>query len=135
MRSCYYIYICADVLYYCSNSHLFSNPYSLSLTVDPGTFTFRNVVRAIRPVGEWKSLSAELEISAAKIKEIDVNNRGQVAECKHDMVQFWLESDTSCSWKKLIDALISNDQSVLAEEIRNTYCHSSESKSLHILCY
>ena len=75
---------------------------------------------------EWKSLGTELEISPAKIKEIDVNNRGQVKECKHDMVQFWLESDTSCSWNKLIDALISNDQSVLAEEIRNTYCHSSQ---------
>ena len=85
---------------------------------------------------EWKSLGTELEISPAKIKEIDVNNRGQVAECKHDMVQFWLESDTSCSWNKLIDALISNNQSVLAEEIRNSYCHSSQSKSLHILiCY
>ena len=72
---------------------------------------------------KWKSLGVELEISAAKIKEIDYNNRGQIAECKHDMVQFWLESDILCSWKKLIDALILNDQSVLAEEIRNTYCH------------
>ena len=75
---------------------------------------------------KWKSLGAELEISPAKIKEIDDNNRGQVAECKHDMVQFWLESDTSCSWSKLIDALISNDQSRFAEEIKDVYCPSSQ---------
>lgn len=76
---------------------------------------------------EWKALGAQLEISAAKIKEIDVNNRGQVADCKHGMVQFWLESDRSCSWKKLIDALILNDQLVLAEEMRNNYCPQNQS--------
>ena len=69
---------------------------------------------------EWKTLGTQLDISAAKIKEIDVNNRSQVAECKHDMVQFWLESDSSCSWKKLLDALNMCDQSVLAKKIRET---------------
>ena len=93
--------------------HLFS--------VDP-TLTFKNIITALKTVVDWKTLSVQFDISAAKIKEIDVNNRGQVANCKHDMVQFWLESDTSCSWKKLIDALISSDQSVLAGEIRSTYC-------------
>ena len=97
----------------------------VSLSSD-STFTFRNVIRALRPVVQWKSLGVELEISAAKIKEIDNNNRGQVAECKHDMVQFWLESNSSSSWRKLIDALISNDQSVLAEEIKNTYCQTPQ---------
>ena len=97
----------------------------MSLSSDP-TFTFRNVIRALKPVVQWKSLGVELEISAAKIKEFDHNNRGQVAECKHDMVQFWLESDSSSSWRKLIDALISNDQTVLAEEIKNTYCQTPQ---------
>ena len=77
------------------------------------------VIRALRPMVQWKSLGVELEISAAKIKEIDHNNRGQVAECKHDMVQLWLESDRSSSWRKLIDALISNDQSVLTTPMSN----------------
>eukprot|EP00731_Ephydatia_muelleri_P002631 Em0001g2631a len=99
-----------------------TNPGPLGQHTEDPTFTFKNVIRALRPVIQWKSLGVELEISAAKIKEIDNNNRGQVAECKHDMVQFWLESDSSSSWRKLIDALISNDQSVLAEEIKNTYC-------------
>ena len=95
------------------------------LSLDP-TFTFRNVIRALRPMVQWKSLGVELEISAAKMKEIDHNNRGQVVECKHDMVHFWLESDTSSSWRKLLDALISNDQSVLAEEIKNIYCQTPQ---------
>ncbi|KAL5517308.1 hypothetical protein EMCRGX_G002839 [Ephydatia muelleri] len=110
-----------------------TNPGPLGQHTEDPTFTFKNIIRALRPVVQWKSLGIELEISAAKIKEIDHNNRGQVAECKHDMVQFWLESDSSSSWRKLIDALISNDQSVLAEEIKNTYCQTPQDSTLPVL--
>ena len=72
---------------------------------------------------DWKSLGTQLPISPSKIKEIDVNNRGQVADCRYDLVQFWLESDMSCSWKKLIDALSSCDHVVLAEQLKTkTLC-------------
>ena len=90
-------------------------------SADP-TFTFQNIIRAIKPVVAWKTLGAELDISPTKMKEIDVNNRGQIEECKHDMIQFWMESDKSCSWERLIEALNMCDQLVLAETIKNTYC-------------
>ena len=93
----------------------------MSLCADP-TFTRKNVLNALKDVVEWKSLGVQLDISAPKIKEIDINNRGQVTECRCDLVQFWLESDVSYSWKKLIDALKSIGKSVLAEEIIRTYC-------------
>ena len=92
----------------------------MSLYADP-TFTHKNVVNALKDVVEWKLLGDELNISAPKIKEIDIDNRGQVAECRRALVQYWLESDVSCSWKKLIDALKSIDKSVLAEKIRTYY--------------
>ena len=88
---------------------------------DP-TLTHKNVLSALKDVVEWKSLGVQLDISAPKIDEIDVNNRGQVAECRYALVKFWFESDVSCSWKQLIDALKSIGKSVLAEEIRTTYC-------------
>ena len=72
---------------------------------------------------EWKKLSVELDISADKIKEIEVNRRGQVNDCKHDMIQLWMESDKFSSWKKLVDALSRCHQLVLAERIKTTYCH------------
>ena len=92
-----------------------------SLCADP-TLTHKNVLNALKDVVEWKSLGVQLDVSAPKIKEIDVNNRGQVADCRHDLVQFWLDSDVSRSWKKLIDALRSIGKSVSAEEIICTYC-------------
>ena len=71
---------------------------------------------------DWKPLAIQLEMSATKIEEIDVNNRGRVADCRYSMIQFWLQSDISRSWQKLIGALKSTDYSVLAEEIKSTYC-------------
>ena len=66
---------------------------------------------------DWKSLAIQLELSGTKIDEIDVNNQGRVSDCRRDMIQFWLQSDISCSWQKLIGALMSTKQSVLAEGI------------------
>ena len=82
----------------------------------------KNITSALKPIVEWKKLGVQLDISGTKIKVIDVNNRGQVEECIIAMVEFWLESDTSCSWMKLVDALNTCDQSVLAENIKSTYC-------------
>ena len=87
------------------------------------TFTHRNILSALKEVGDWKSLGIQLQISLSKIKEIDINNHGQVADCRRDLIQFWLESDTSCSWKKLIDALSSCDQKVLAEQLKTKYTY------------
>ena len=66
-------------------------------------------------------LAIQLEISPAKIRHISAKNHGHVADCRHDLVQYWLESDVSCSWKKLIDALKSTGEALLAEKIRTTY--------------
>ena len=93
----------------------------MSLYAGP-TLTLINVLNAIKEVVDWKSLGIQLNISAAKINEIDVNNRGQVAESRRALVQHWLESDVASSWERLIDALRTIGQSVLAEQIRTTYC-------------
>ena len=103
----------------------------MSLYADP-SFTLKNLLNAIKDVVDWKSLGVQLDISAAKIKEIDVNNRGQVADCRFALVQYWLESDVACSWERLIDALKAIGQSVLAEEIRTKYC--GELASEHTTC-
>ena len=83
----------------------------------------------------WKPLAIQLGMSHAKIGEIDVNNRGQVAECRYDMIQFWLQSDVSCSWQKLIGALKSSNHLTLAEKIKSIYCPMVQGqlvKQLHV---
>ena len=86
------------------------------------TFTPKNILRALNEVVDWKSLGVQLDISLAMLQEICVNNRGQVGDCKFAMVSVWLSSDKTCSWRKLIDALISIGLHALAEGIRKQYC-------------
>lgn len=80
------------------------------------------MLNVLKDVVEWKSLGVQLDISAAKIKEIDVENRGKVADCSYELINFWFESDVSCSWEKLTDALKSIGKSVLAAEIIKKVC-------------
>ena len=94
---------------------------AVSFIADP-TLTHKNIYNALKDVVDWKLLAMQLEIKVTKIEEIDVNNRGQVAQCRFDLIQFWLESDVSCSWKKLVDAIRKMDKNVLANKIIDTYC-------------
>ena len=70
---------------------------------------------------EWKELGVHMDIDIAKLNEIDVNHRGLVGDCRLAMVDFWLKSDTSCSWMKLIVALNSLNYATLAEKTRAEY--------------
>ena len=89
---------------------------------DSTYFTFKNINNALKDVVDWNGLGAELGISYVKIKEIEKNNQKQVAECRRDLIQHWMEKDVSGSWQKLCDALTNMGQSVLACKIRQTYC-------------
>ena len=85
-------------------------------------FNPKNILRILKKVVDWKSLGTELGIDLSKINEIKDNNREQVSECKRALIQFWLDSDTNCSWMMLADALESSDMIVLADKIRTEYC-------------
>lgn len=91
------------------------------------------MINALKNIVEWKLLGVQLEINASNLKEIEANNRGQVANCKCDLVQLWLESDVTSSWKKLIDALKIMEKSVLVAEIITTYCPMYQGQHRNII--
>lgn len=97
-------------------------PFISFFNIDSTNFTFKNINNALKDVLDWNGLGAELGISYVKIKEIEKNNQKQVAECRRDLIQHWMEKDVSSSWQKLCDALTNMGQSVLACRIRETYC-------------
>ena len=105
---------------------------SVSLAAD-SSFTPKNIHSALKDLVDWKPLAIQLEMKTTKIEEIDVNNRGRVADCRREMIQFLLQSDISCSWQKLIGALKSTDHSVLAEEIKSKYCPMFQGQVIQII--
>ena len=94
------------------------NRCPLCRTGDTEIFNLKNILRQLDDVVDWKSLGMELDISSARLNEIEVNNRGRVAACRRDMVEAWLATDGAVSWSKLADALVAVGQDVRAELVR-----------------
>ena len=87
-------------------------------TTEPYIFNLKNILRQLDDVVDWKALGMELDISSARLNEIEVNNRGRFGACRRDMVEAWLATDGAASWSKLADALVAVGQNVRAELVR-----------------
>ena len=69
----------------------------------------------------YQEIGSELDIPYATMKLIrrDPNLSDLKEKCRN-MLEVWLENDTSATWKKLCDALQEVGISVLAEQIKNS---------------
>ena len=90
----------------------------MSLYTTDCIFNLKNILRQLDVVVEWKSLGIELDISSARLNEIEVNNRGMVGACRRAMVEVWRATDLGASWSKLAGALVAVGQDVRAEHVR-----------------
>ena len=70
----------------------------------------------------YQDIGSELDVPYATLKLIrkDPNLSDPKEKCRN-MLEVWLENDTSATWKKLCDALQEVGMSVLAEQIK-TLC-------------
>ena len=67
----------------------------------------------------YYNIGLELDIVTSKLRNIQYNSKLPRFEEKcQEMLNLWLESDTSATWEKLCVALERTDQSVLAEELK-----------------
>ena len=67
---------------------------------------------------DWKYLGIKLNLDPATLDEIEQNCHGMAGDCRQAMVEFWVTSDTSASWKRLAAALEGISQNVKAQEVR-----------------
>ena len=69
----------------------------------------------------YYDIGLQLDVPEAKlnlIRDDDHNFQGLKEKCRN-MLEVWLESDTSATWKKLCDALQEVKKCVLAEKLKN----------------
>ena len=98
----------------------------LSYIIEPYRFTIKNITREIGDVEDWKSLGMNLKLDPTKLSEIEHDCHGVDAECRQAMVEFWVNSDTSASWKRLAAALEGISHHVKAQEVRELARKESE---------
>ena len=80
---------------------------------------------AAKGVTEWKSIGIALGISESKLDEIGFTYPADTRQCIIQMMSFWIESDSTCSWEKLCTAFIECGKGELANEIRTKFGEST----------
>ena len=86
------------------------------------------LVRELSKVSEWDVLGIYLGLDESEIKEIELDHQS-TARRRIVMLEIWTKKDVDASWEKVIEALKSMSQIVLAKQLEEKYC-TSESNSL-----
>ena len=111
-----------------SNSQqLYKKPEQMA--VRPVTHKFHNLlVRELGKVDHWDVLGTHLGLEESEIREIERDHQS-TARRRIVMLAKWMEKDVDASWEKVIEALKSMSQTVLASKLEEKYC-TSEATSL-----
>ena len=70
------------------------------------------------PASDTKKLGIYLDISCAKLQELQQNNFSDSEGFLIDAINYWLKNDTEKSWSKLAEAVENCGHKLLAEEAR-----------------
>lgn len=67
--------------------------------------TLLSLMDELETVTDWEELGLRLGIPEHQLKEIKVEHRGVVTECRSIMLSCWLKSIVNPSWEEVITAL------------------------------
>ena len=81
------------------------------------------LVDAVRDVNDWHTLGLHLDLTMAKLKEIELlYHMHGVVKMKVEMFAVWLKSYPDASWHKLVTALNAMGERRVAKEVESYYC-------------
>ena len=84
------------------------------------------VKNALERVNDWQSLGLELGLFYPRLDAIGKNNRGQIVECKTEMIAAWLNKQDNVlqvgapSWSVLKPALKGIGEIAVADQLSHT---------------
>lgn len=88
------------------------------VTLRMATLQEKDVINAIKDVSNWRELGIQLGIKFSKLNEFE---QYPVYDRKLKVVEWWMDNDTDCGWRKLIEALNCMGHRQIAWTIRNKY--------------
>lgn len=88
--------------------------------VDPPTV--QQLLSELRTVDDWYSFGIALGVPVSKLREIEASNpQGGVKRWRIDMLQYWLDTAPTASWKDVSRALQQTDHLMLAATVKSRY--------------
>ncbi|KAL5475016.1 hypothetical protein EMCRGX_G027061 [Ephydatia muelleri] len=88
----------------------------LSLAV----LTDATLIKAIESLSDWRKLGTYLGIPAHVLRTIAENHPGNAGMCKVAMVETWLHTNPSTTWKDVMEAVGKLPDVAIVQTIRNT---------------
>ena len=105
---------------------------TLCLYTDTQLLTVQALLEELKEVDDWYLLGAYLSVPVYKLNEIQSTSEHRgVERCKLDMLQYWLNTTMTASWRDIARALEQMDKLTLAAKLKRKYLWSTTS-GMHI---
>ena len=105
----------------------------MSSHADTQLLTVQSLLEELKEVDDWYLFGAYLGVPVHKLNEIQSEHKG-VERCKLDMLQYWLNTTMTASWRDITRALGQMDKLTLAAKLKRKYLWSMTS-GMHINNY
>ena len=100
---------------------LLCNCFLLILCVDTPLLTVAVLLEELKEVTDWRMLGAYLNVPVHVLEKIKIEQGGVVEHCKMYMLQYWLNTTMTTSWKDVTRAVEQLDMLTLATRLKSKY--------------
>ena len=98
----------------------------LFLCVDTPLLTVAVLLEELKEVDDWYMLGAYLNVPVCELKKIKATHtQDGVERCKLEMLQYWLDTTMTLSWKDIARALEQLNMLKLAARLKLNYLRTS----------
>ena len=105
------------------------------LYVDTPLLTVAVLLQELQEVNDWYMLGAYLNVSVRELKKIQATyTQDGVERCKLEMLQYWLDTTMTASWKDIARALEQLNMLTLAARLKLKYLRASPATAAEGVC-
>ena len=106
----------------------------LILCVDTPLLTVAVLLEELKKVTDWRMLGAYLNVPVHVLDKINIEHDGVVEHCKMYMLQYWLDTTMTASWKDVARALEHLSMLKLAARLKLKYLNTSTAATTDGVC-
>ena len=105
------------------------------LYVDTPLLTVAVLLKELQEVDDWYMLGAYLNVPVRELKKIKATHtQDGVDRCKLEMLQYWLDTTMTASWKDIARALEQLNMLTLAARLKLKYLRTSPATTANGVC-
>ena len=105
------------------------------LCVDTPLLTVAELLEELKEVDDWYMMGAYLNVPVRELKKIKATHtQDGVERCKLEMLQYWLDTNMTASWKNIARALEQLNMLTLAGRLKLKYLNTSPATTAEGVC-